>query len=287
MLDRAGVRLGTARSLGEAIPVIVRIGQGGSMSTSRRNESLLSRGEQKFIATLLENIPRTVTPLHLTLFGVTGAAVTFLGFVGCNWSAAFLLLVPIGLFMHWFGDSLDGALARYRRIERPRFGFLIDHTTDLVTQTMMLAGLGLSPYFTMTSALLVLSMYLLFSAFTYIRVVVDHVHQLAYGGLGGTEFRIMLAAWALGAHTLGPSIQLPKIGSYSTLDVVVGVCVAGAFAVFAWNLRQQLERLSGEESAEVIFLFNQDERSSVRRRGSSVQANRSNAAHHRGVAAAL
>jgi phosphatidylglycerophosphate synthase len=53
---------------------------------------------------------------------------------------------------------LDGALARYRRIQRPRFGFLIDHTIDLVTQTMMLAGLGLSPYFTMTSALLILSM---------------------------------------------------------------------------------------------------------------------------------
>jgi phosphatidylglycerophosphate synthase len=250
------------------------------MSTSRRNESVLYRGEQKFIAALLENIPDTVTPLHLTLFGITGAVVTFVGFVGCNWSAAVLLLVPIGLFMHWFGDSLDGALARHRRIQRPRFGFLIDHTTDLVTQTMMLAGLGLSPYFTMTSALLVLSMYLLFSAFTYIRVVVDHVHQLAYGGLGGTEFRIMLAAWALGAHILGP-FQLPKIGSYSILDVVVGVFVAGAFTVFIWNLRQQLDRLAGEESAEVVFLFNRDERPPVRRR-----ASRSDAAHHRGAVAA-
>jgi hypothetical protein len=67
---------------------------------ARRNESLLSRGEQKFIAALLENIPRTVTPLHLTLFGIAGAVLTFVGFVGCNWSAAFLPLVPVGLFMN-------------------------------------------------------------------------------------------------------------------------------------------------------------------------------------------
>src|SRR5262245_22344688 len=191
------------------------------MSTSRRNESLLARGEQRIIAALLENIPPGVMPIHLTLVGMAGAGITFIGLVGCNWSAAFLPFVPIGLFMHWFGDSLDGALARFRRIQRPRFGFLIDHTTDLITQTVMLVGFGLSPYFTMTSALLVLAMYLLFSAFTYIKVVVDHVHQMAYGGLGGTEFRIIMAGWAFVAHVIGPYIELPRFGSFTTLDVIV------------------------------------------------------------------
>jgi phosphatidylglycerophosphate synthase len=230
------------------------------MSSSRRNESLLARGEQRVIAALLGNMPHAVTPLHLTLFGMLAASVTFLALVGCNWSAAFLPLVPIGLFMHWFGDSLDGALARHRRIQRPRFGFLIDHTTDLITQTVMLVGLGLSPYFTITSALLVLAMYLLVSAFTYIKIAVDHVHQMAYGGLGGTELRIMMAAWVLAAHVFGPLIQLPKFGSYSSLDLVVGISVAVVFAGFTWNLRRQLARLAGEESAEVVFLFNQDDR---------------------------
>ena len=231
---------------------------GGVMSTSRRNESLLARGEQKIIAALLENIPPTVMPIHLTMLGMTGAGITFIGLVGCNLSAAFLPLVPIGLFMHWFGDSLDGALARFRRIQRPRYGFLIDHTADLITQTVILVGFGFSPYFTMTSALLVLAMYLLFSAFTYIKVVVDHVHQLAYGGLGGTEFRIMIAIWTVMAHAFGPYISLPTVGGYAGLDVVVAVFVVCAFATFVWNLHQQLSRLASEESAEVVYLFNQD-----------------------------
>jgi archaetidylinositol phosphate synthase len=169
---------------------------------SRLNRSVLAVVEQEFIALLLANVPPTVTPMHLTLVGIVGAVLCSIGLVGCNQSAAFLPLVLIGLFINWLGDSLDGSLARFRRIERPRYGFLADHSADLIAQTVILIGLGFSPYFTLTSALIVLVMYLLFSALTYIRIVVDAVHHMTYGGLGATEFRIIIASsllmrWAL------------------------------------------------------------------------------------------
>ncbi len=55
-------------------------------------------------------------------------------------------MATAGLIVNWFGDSLDGTVARFRKIERPRYGFFIDHTTDLFSEVFFALGLGLSPY---------------------------------------------------------------------------------------------------------------------------------------------
>jgi archaetidylinositol phosphate synthase len=235
------------------------VGVGGTMRL-RLNRSFLAHNEQKIIAVLLANMPQTVSPMHLTVVGIVGAVICSVSLIGCNHSAAFLPLVFVGLFINWFGDSLDGSLARFRHIERPRYGFLVDHSSDLIAQTVILTGFGFSPYFTMTSALVVLVMYLLFSAFTYIRVVVDRVHHLTYGRLGATEFRIMMAVWVFVAHVAGPSMVLPRIGAYSSLDVVIGVLAIGAFGVFLWSLRQHAAQIEAEEGAGVVVLFEHQER---------------------------
>ena len=80
-----------------------------------------------------------------------------------------LAAVVVGVALNWFGDSLDGSLARYRHTERPRFGFLVDHTCDLFSQILIIVAFALSPFLTLVSALVVLLCYLLFSAYTYIR----------------------------------------------------------------------------------------------------------------------
>jgi archaetidylinositol phosphate synthase len=232
----------------------------------RLNRSFLADSEQKFIMFLIGNLPPTVTPLHLTTVGIIGALLCSISLIGCNQSAAFLPLVFLGLFINWFGDSLDGSLARFRRIERPRYGFLVDHSSDLIAQTVILIGLGFSPYFTTTSALIVLVMYLLFSAFTYIRIVVAHVHHMAYNGLGATEFRIMIASWVLVAHVAAPLITLRRVAGYSSLDVVIAALSIGAFGVFIWNLLQHAAQIETEEGAGVVVLFEYQERA-ARNRG--------------------
>ena len=159
------------------------------------------------------------------------------------------LAVVLGLFLNWFGDSLDGTLARYRKIERHHYGYFVDHSADLIAQTLIVVGLGFSPYFTIPSSLLVLSLYLLMSSYTYLRVVTESVHRLSYGGMGATEFRILVACWALFASWIGPGITSGRLMTFVALDVVIGVLSAITFGLFVLIVRNDLARLQREESA--------------------------------------
>ena len=198
------------------------------VSPKRDNRSFLSELEQALIRFLLPRFPDSVTPNRLTCVGLTGAAITAISLVGLNWSMAFLIFVPIGVSLNWFGDSLDGSLARYRQIERPRFGFLVDHTSDLFSQVLMIIGFGISPFFSLTSALIVLVCYLMFSSYTYIRACAHHVHQMSYIGVGATEFRILMVVWCFVASFIGPSMHLPVAGNLSRLDLTLSL-----LAIFA------------------------------------------------------
>ncbi|WP_424361162.1 CDP-alcohol phosphatidyltransferase family protein [Methylocystis parvus] len=219
------------------------------MANVRINDSVLAIAERAALASLVRRMPPFVTPDHLTSIGLVGALITASGFIACWWSNWFLLAVVFGLFLNWFGDSLDGTLARYRKIERPHYGYFIDHSADLIAQTLIVVGLGFSPFFTIPSALLVLSLYLLMSSYTYLRVVTESVHRLSYGGMGATEFRILVAAWALFAAGCGPGIVTGRIFSFIALDVIIGVLSACTFFGFVWIVRNDLSRLQREERA--------------------------------------
>jgi archaetidylinositol phosphate synthase len=215
----------------------------------RINDSVLARAERVALAALVRRIPSAMTPDHLTFIGLVGALLTCGGFIACGWSNWFLVAVVFGLFLNWFGDSLDGTLARFRHIERPHYGYFIDHSADLIAQTLIVVGLGFSPFFTIPSALLVLSLYLLMSSYTYLRVVTESVHRLSYGGMGATEFRILVAAWALLAAWIGPDVSTARIYSFIALDVVIGFLAGCTFCGFVWVVRNDLSRLQKEERA--------------------------------------
>lgn len=223
--------------------------QEGAVANVRINDSLLSRAERAALAALVRRLPGWMTPDHLTSIGLVGAVSTSAGFIACWWSNWFLVAVVAGLALNWFGDSLDGTLARYRQIERPHYGYFIDHSADLIAQTLIVVGLGFSPFFTIPSALLVLSLYLLISSYTYLRVVTESVHRLSYGGMGATEFRILVAVWALIAAWVGPVVSSGRIYSFVGLDVVIGFLSACTFCGFIWIVRNDLSRLQKEERA--------------------------------------
>ena len=185
----------------------------------RRNRSFLADAEQALIRWILPQIPLAVTSLHLTALGLAGSLAAALGLIGCNWSYGFLPTVAFGVALNWFGDSLDGSLARYRREERPRFGFLVDHTCDLFSQILIIVAFGLSPFLSLVSALVILLCYLLFSAYTYIRAAAHHVHQMSYIGLGATEFRILMVVWACLGAALG--FKEPMIGTLTRIDIAI------------------------------------------------------------------
>lgn len=220
------------------------------MTHLRLNQSFLARQERRALNFLVGRLPLSVTPNHLTGLGLAGSAATAAALVAAHVSNWFLLVAISGLALNWFGDSLDGSLARHRKIERPRYGYFIDHSTDLIAQTLIIGGLGFSPYFTLISALLVLSMYLLMSSYTYLKVMVQGTHHLSYGGMGATEFRLLVAAWSVFAAFVGPSLTQGRVFDHAGLDVVIGALWCLTFFAFVWIVRGDLMEIRDEAHGE-------------------------------------
>jgi phosphatidylglycerophosphate synthase len=176
---------------------------------------------------------------------MVGSLIASIALIGCNWSAFCLPAVALGVIMNWFGDSLDGSLARFRKEERPRFGFLVDHTCDLFSQIMIIVAFGLSPFLSLVSALVVLLCYLLFSAYTYIRAAAHHVHQMSYIGVGATEFRILMIVWA----AIGTVFNLrePLVDGLSRLDVTIFFLATLAVIGLAFKAISDARLVASEE----------------------------------------
>jgi phosphatidylglycerophosphate synthase len=221
----------------------------------RHNRSFLAAAEQDLIKWILPQIPENVTSLHLTILGMIGSFAGAIGLIGCNWSLLWLPTVALGVGLNWFGDSLDGSLARYRRDERPRFGFLVDHTCDLFSQIMLIVAFGLSPFLSLVAALTVLLCYLLFSAYTYIRAAAHHVHQMSYIGVGATEFRILMIAWAFIGGAVG--LKQPLAEGLSGLDLTIltlaGCAIIGLGAKAIGDARDVAMEEGSRAKAKVVF----------------------------------
>ena len=158
----------------------------------RTNDILLGPLERPALKWLAAHMPRWMNPDILTGIGVVGGLVIFTSYILTNQSSWFLWLASLGLVINWFGDSLDGTLARYRNQQRPRYGFFIDHTIDALIEALIVIGLGLSPYVRFDLALLALVGYLLLSVMVYIQQIVTNEFRISYGKLGPTEIRVII-----------------------------------------------------------------------------------------------
>jgi archaetidylinositol phosphate synthase len=150
--------------------------------------------ERPLLRWLAARLPEWVTPDILTGIGVLGALVIFFSYWLTRFDKNFLWLACLGFVINWYGDSLDGTLARYRSIERPKYGFYIDHTVDAFNEVLVFLGIGLSPYVRFDLACLALIGYLLLSVLVYIRTCVKGEFVISYGRLGPTEARLIAIA---------------------------------------------------------------------------------------------
>ena len=160
------------------------------LSLERWNEGFFRPLERPTLAWLAVRMPTWVTPNFLTFAGVVGAIVTFLGYAVSGSQPALLWLATIGLAVNWFGDSLDGTLARLRKIERPRYGYYLDNAIDCFAAFLLAIGIAISGYARFDVCFLALSAYMMVSALTFLRATVTGVFQISYGGIGPTEVRI-------------------------------------------------------------------------------------------------
>jgi phosphatidylglycerophosphate synthase len=115
-------------------------------SPKRIVNTFLQPFEKRAVNWLVARLPSWASPDLLTGAGLLGAAIVFLGYVLTHLNRNFLWLASLGFLLHWFGDSRDGTLARYRNLQRPRYGFYVDHAADALGELLIALGLGLSPY---------------------------------------------------------------------------------------------------------------------------------------------
>ncbi len=184
----------------------------------RINRSLTASAEKRLLEFLARHTPRAITSDHLTLLGLSAQIAAGLFYALSRKHPLALLAVNLCILLNWLGDSLDGTLARVRHQQRPRFGFYVDHITDLFGATALLTGLALSGFAHWPIALAMLTAFLLLSAESFLATHTLARFQLSQFLFGPTELRLLLIAANLAvlrspyAHILHHRILLFDLG---------------------------------------------------------------------------
>lgn len=207
---------------------------------ARHHDSVLAAGERHLLTFLAERLPSWVAPDHLTILGVIGGVLIAIGCVGAWFSLNMLAVAIVGLAANWFGDSLDGTLARVRGIERPRYGLFVDQFCDVAAHFLMLIGMGLSPLMRLDTALLALLASQLVMLYGHLKLPFSRTWQVSHHGVGPTEFRILIGAGMLLVMVVGvPQLSTP-IGAVTLFDAVAAmVFVAAVVCVLAMFIKDR------------------------------------------------
>jgi archaetidylinositol phosphate synthase len=201
----------------------------------RLNSSVLADAEKRCLVWIASRLPGWVNSDHLTAL----AAIAMAGAGASFWAAGSwrpsLLLVVVALIVNWFGDSLDGTLARVRRHERPRYGFYVDHVLDIVGITVLVGGIALSGFMTPVVALMLLVAYLLVSGEVFLATAVKGQFRMSFFGFGPTELRIVLVAGALKLLLGGGTVNPFGLGEVLLFDVGGIVATLGLAVALVTN----------------------------------------------------
>lgn len=213
------------------------------MATGTRELTfLLAEPERRLLRGLAARLPRWINSDHLTMLGVLGSVAVGAGYALTTYDVRWLWLASAALVVNWFGDSLDGTLARVRQLERPRYGYYLDHLVDAFSTTVIGVGIGLSPFVRIEVALLLVVAYLALSINVYLESAVFGVFKLSYGRIGPTEARLILIALnllLLLTSAMGRSALAEVAVLSNTVSLLLALAMGGMLlARFISNLNQ-------------------------------------------------
>lgn len=216
---------------------------------TRRATFVLSEAEKKLLVAIAGRLPRWVLPDHLTLFGMLGSALVTASYLMSNHAVWWLWIANLGFVINWFGDSLDGTTARVRKIQRPRYGFYLDHLTDAFSTIAIGLGLGFSPYMLLSVGLAIVAGYLVLSINVYLESQVLGDFRFGYGVVGPTETRLILIGLNTVAALVGP-VPYTVMGVGATVFDLFGVlAVAGMLLMLGRRVARNLGHLAKLEPA--------------------------------------
>ncbi len=212
--------------------------------------NLLAKSERRLLNWICARLPAWVKPDQLTALGFTGSCISSAGYVLSNWNTAWLWMAIAGYFINWFGDSLDGSLARFRKIERPEYGYFIDHSADSLANMILVVGIGLSPFVELRVAMFGLVGYLLMSIHTFLAARVMGEFKLTYLSGGPTELRIILIAMTLAM--LGFGARPLFATEFSIFDGFVAVMATILVGLYLVQTIQSARLLLKPKTPEVL-----------------------------------
>lgn len=199
---------------------------------TRNNSSVTARLEKQLLIWMARRLPPAINSDHLSVLGLFSMALAGVAFASFRLSPAWAAAgVIAALIANWFGDSLDGTVARVRQQQRPRYGFYVDHIIDLAGTTMLLAGMAWSGLMQPLVAAAVLAGYLLVSAESYLATHAAGIFRMSFLGFGPTELRLLLMAGAVRA-ALTPWITPFGSAPVRLFDVGGVIAVAGLVTAF-------------------------------------------------------
>ncbi|WP_240320828.1 CDP-alcohol phosphatidyltransferase family protein [Sphingomonas crusticola] len=213
-----------------------------TISLTRVQQNVLAAGERRLLDKLCAAMPSWINPDRLTALGMVGSLMIFAGYAASNWAAGWLVLSLGGYVLQWFGDSMDGSLARFRHIERPSYGYFLDHSCDGITVLLILGGLGLSPYIRLDVALTALVGYLLLSVHAFLSAKVTDQLNLTYLAAGPTELRLLLVGLTVAMLLLGPGPG--AFGPVSGFDIFVGAVATILLVLFVSHTAKVARQLA-------------------------------------------
>lgn len=210
-----------------------------ALDARRELTFLLAEPERRLLRAIARRLPPWVTSDQLTVGGVVGALGAGAAYALSALSPAWLWAASALLVVNWFGDSLDGTLARVRHAERPRYGYYLDHVVDAFATAAIGVGIGLSPYVHLAVALAGVVAYLVLSINIYLESQVFGVFRLSYGRVGPTEARIVLVVANALLALAGPGPAVVPVA-----DSVAGALTISMLALVAARIRRNLAELS-------------------------------------------
>jgi phosphatidylglycerophosphate synthase len=211
----------------------------------REVQGLTAPLERRALRWLAERLPPWVTADGLTCLGLLAlmAAGGFYALAASD--PRWLHAVNACLFLNWFGDSLDGSIARYRNQSRPRYGFYLDHMVDAFGAFFLLGGMGLSNLLDPRLAVGLLIVYFLMNINVYLATHTRGVFKISYGVFGGTELRILLVLANL-AVLNWPDVQIGEV-RVRVFDVIAFLGITGLGITLGRSVIQNVRALGSEE----------------------------------------
>ncbi len=207
----------------------------------RKQLSMLAAVEKKTLIWLAHRMPAWVNSDHLTLLGFAAMFAAGLCYWASSWEPGALVGVIVALALNWFGDSLDGTLARVRNRLRPRYGFYVDHITDAIGTFFLIAGLGLSSYMSQNIAFGLLIAYFLLSIEVYLTTYTMGTFHLSFWSFGPTELRLLLC---LGNIALFYWPRVLLLGHWFLLfDIGGAIGIAGMALMLVWSAVRHTHQL--------------------------------------------